>query len=190
MTWTLHPRWQNKGGTFWNQVWLISGSAISTNSGWNIAIAKIGYFLMDSTKLGWFLFKFPTRWLKKSSFNQVWVIFATRWLNFSTKFRWFLFDFLLGDWKNQVSTKFGCFKSTSFGWFLKFIPNLGDFKPCQLQMISLCVQIYPKLINLGWSVYREILAAIKNLANGQNCLDKYLANLKFGDLHGRIEVMM
>jgi len=37
------------------------------------------------------------------------------------------------------------------------------------------------------TVYREILAAIKFGEMARNCLDKYLANLKFGDSHDQIE---
>ena len=37
------------------------------------------------------------------------------------------------------------------------------------------------------TVYREILAAIKFGEMARNCLDKYLANLKFSDSHDQIE---
>jgi len=36
-------------------------------------------------------------------------------------------------------------------------------------------------------IYREILAAIKFGEMARNCLDKYLVNLNFGDLHSQIE---
>ena len=37
------------------------------------------------------------------------------------------------------------------------------------------------------TVYQEILAAIKFGEMARNCLDQYLANLKFGDSHDQIE---
>jgi len=40
------------------------------------------------------------------------------------------------------------------------------------------------------TVYRKILAAIKFGEMARNHLDKYLANLKFGDSHDQIEVIM
>lgn len=91
------------------------------------------------TQFGWFLFEFPTRWLKKLSFDQIWVIFV----QFSYKVTEnFLFAgnpnpnrnanhpnlltlaltliLITQIWSKSVhvkkSSKSGRFKSSNFGW--------------------------------------------------------------------------